>query len=99
MWRSCHQHRSSVRGSSPLLGILRGRVETVRARIEPDGGEVDVRLFLTFMDQSGTTQRRELDRKCKEADAIADKVISSSAIYDDDLDAIEERVEDLRDAD
>jgi len=32
-------------------------------------------------------------------DAIADKVISSSAIYDDDLDAIEERVENLRDAD
>ena len=74
-------------------------MKTVRARIEPDGGEVDVRLFLTFMDQSGTTQRRELDRERKEADAIADKVISSSAVYDDDLDAIEDRVEDLRDAD
>ena len=77
----------------------RRRVEKARARIEPDGGEVDVRLFLTFMDQSGTTQRREPDRERKEADAIADKVISSSAIYDDYLDAIEERVEDLRDAD
>ena len=74
-------------------------METVRARIEPDGGEVDVRLFLTFMDQSGTTQRREPDRERKEADAIADKVLSSSAIYDDDLDAIEERVEDLRNVD
>ena len=51
------------------------------------------------MDQRGTMQRRELDRERKEADAIADKVISSSAIYDDDLDAIEDRVEDLRDAD
>ena len=71
----------------------------MRARIEPDGWETEGRLFLAFMDQSGTTQRRELDRERKEADAIADKVISSSAIYDDDLDAIEERVENLRDAD
>ena len=44
-------------------------------------------------------QRREPDPGRKEADAIADTGISSSAIYDDDLDAIEERVEDLRDAD
>ena len=89
-----------VTGRRPVRVIeARRRVEKARARIEPDGGEVDVRLFLTFMDQSGTTQRRDLDRERKEADAIADKVISSSAIYDDYLDAIEERVEDLRDAD
>ena len=71
----------------------------MRARIESDGRETERRLFLTFMDQSGTTQRREPDRERKEADAIADKVISSSAIYDDYLDAIEDRVKDLRDAD
>ena len=66
----------------------------MRARIESDGRETEGRLFLAFMDQSGTTQRRKLDRERKEADAIiADKVISSSAIYDDDLDVIEERVE------
>ena len=71
----------------------------MRARIESDGGETEGRLFLPFMDQRRTMQRREPDRERKEGDAIADKVISSSAIYDDDLDAIEERVEDLRDAD
>ena len=74
-------------------------METVRTHIEPDGRETEGRLFLTFMDQSGTTQRGEPDRERKEADAIADKVISSSDIYDDNLDAIEDRVEDLRDAD
>ena len=75
------------------------RVETMRARITSENGETEVRLFLTFMDQSGTTQRREPDRDRKKADAVADKVLSSSAIYDDYLDAIEERVEDLRNAD
>ena len=74
-------------------------MKTVRARTEPDGRETEGRLFLAFMDQSGTMQRREPDPGRREADAIADTGISSSAIYDDDLDAIEERLENLRDAD
>lgn len=89
-----------VTGKRPVHVIeTRRRVETVRARIEPEDGEAEVRLYLTFMDQSGTTQRREPDRERKKADAVADKVLSSSAIYDDYLDAIEERVKDLRNAD
>lgn len=88
-----------VTGKRPVRVIeVRRRVEKVRARIEPDGGEVDVRLFLIFMDQSGTVRQREPDRKSEEAEAVVDKALSSSAIYDEYLDAIEERVEDLRNA-
>jgi hypothetical protein len=73
------------------------RVETVRARIEPeDGEETDVTLFLTLMDQSGTVHRRVPDRKNERVEAVMDKAFSSSAIYDDYLDAIEQRVKDLR---
>ena len=83
-----------VTGKRPVRVIEgRRRVEKARARIEPDGGEVDVRLFLTFMDQSGTVQRRRPDRKRKDAAAIVDKALSSSAIYDEYLDAIEKRVD------
>jgi hypothetical protein len=72
------------------------RVEKAQARIEPEDGEADVQLFLTFMDQSGTVRRRAPNRENREAEAVADKMLSSSAIYDDYLDAIEQRVQDLR---
>ena len=69
----------------------------MRARIEPeDGEETDVTLFLTLMDQSGTVHRRVPDRKNERVEAVMDKAFSSSAIYDDYLDAIEQRVKDLR---
>lgn len=71
------------------------RVETARARIEPEDEEVGVQLFLTFLDQSGTVQQPP-DRRSEEAEAAMGKVLSSSAIYDDYLDAIEQRVPDLQ---
>lgn len=85
-----------VTGKRPVRVIeVRRRVEKARAYIESDGGDVDVRLVLTFMDQSGTVRQREPDEKSEEAEAVADKALSSSAIYDEYLDAIEERIEDL----
>jgi len=86
-----------VTGKRPVRVIeAYRRVEKARARIEPEDGEVDVQLFLTFMDQSGTVRRRAPDRESREAEAVADKMLSSSAIYDDYLDAIEQHVQDLR---
>lgn len=72
------------------------RVEKVQARIEPEDEETDVTLFLTLMDQSGTVQRRVSNRRKEKAEAVADRMFSTSAIYDDYLDAIEQRVNDLQ---
>jgi hypothetical protein len=86
-----------VTGKRPVRVIeAYRRVETVRARLDPEGGAVDVQLFLTFMDQSGTVRHRAPNRTNKEAEAVADKMLSSSTIYDDYLDAIEQRVRDLQ---
>lgn len=86
-----------VTGPRPVRVIeARRRVERVRARIEEEGAEVDVQLFLTFTDQSGTVQRRAPNRERAEAEAAAGRVLSSSAIYDEYLDAIEDRVAALR---
>ncbi len=86
-----------VTGKRPVRVIeVRRRVEKVRARIEPDGGDVDVQLALTFMDQSETVQRRKPDTESEEAEAVVDRALSSSAIYDEYLDAIENRVEELQ---
>ncbi|MFB6274503.1 MAG: hypothetical protein ABEL51_16590 [Salinibacter sp.] len=86
-----------VTGKRPVRVIeTRRRVEKARVRIQKDDEEVSVRLFLTFMDQSGTVQQREPDREQEEAEAVAAKVLSSSAIYDEYLDAIENRVGTLR---
>jgi hypothetical protein len=74
----------------------RRRVEKVRVRIQKDDGEVSVRLFLTFMDQSGTVQQPASDREREKAETAADKAFSSSAIYEEYLDAIARRVEELR---
>jgi hypothetical protein len=87
-----------VTGPRPVRVIeARRRVERVRARIEGNGSEVDVQLFLTFTDQSGTVQRRAPDGERAETEAAAGRVLSSSAIYDECLDAIEDRVAALRD--
>jgi len=86
-----------VTGKRPVRVIeTRRRVEKVRARIQKDDGEVSVRLFLTFMDQSGTVQQPASDREREKAETAADKVFSSSAIYEEYLDAIARRVEELR---
>jgi len=88
-----------VTGKRPVRLIeSHRRVETVRARLEPEEEEedVDVRLFLTFMDQSGTVRQREPDRKNEEAEVVMDKMFSSGAVYDNYLDAIEGRVDALR---
>ena len=74
----------------------RRRVEKARAWIENEGGEGDVRLVLTFTDQSGTVRRRTLDGGDDGAEAALDEALSSSAIYDEYLDAIEERAAVLR---
>lgn len=87
-----------VTGKRPVRVIeARRRVEKARARVESEEGGADVRLFLTFMDQTGTVQRREPDRKSEEAEAVAETVLSRSAIYDEYLDAIEKRVAEFRD--
>jgi hypothetical protein len=89
-----------VTGKRPVRVIeVRRRVEKARAYIEPDGENADVRLVLTFMDQSGTVRPREPDKESEEAEAVVDKALSSSAIYDEYLDAIEGRVEDIRSGD
>ncbi|WP_263785291.1 hypothetical protein [Salinibacter grassmerensis] len=83
-----------ITGTRPVQGIeARRRVERARARVEDKGGEVDVRLFLTFRDQGRTTWQRGLD---DEDEAVVDKALRSSAIYDAYLDAIENRVAGLR---
>ena len=86
-----------VTGKRPVRVIeTYRRVEKARARLESEEGEVDVQLFLTFMDQSGTVRRRAPDRENRETEAVAGRMLSSSTIYDDYLDAIEQRVQDLR---
>ena len=90
-----------VTGRRPVqMGTAGRRVETVESYIEDDGGAVDVRLLLGFSDQYSSPQPRIRDR---EGDGRADDVataalsrsLNASAVYDDYLDAIEERVQDL----
>jgi hypothetical protein len=89
-----------VTGKRPVRVIeTYRRVETVRAYVEEDRGSAEVRLVLTLTDQSGTVQRRPPKGERKLAEAAADNALSSSAIYDEYLDATQERVEDLRSAD
>jgi hypothetical protein len=51
------------------------------------------------VDQSGTVQRQPLKDERELAEAATDNAFSSSAIYDEYLDAVQERVEDLRSTD
>lgn len=78
-----------VTGKRPVDVIeARRRVEKVRAYIREEAEGAEVQLFLTFMDQSGSVDRGE---------GRGTGALSSSAIYDEYLDAIEERVRELRD--
>jgi hypothetical protein len=90
-----------VTGRRPAqMGTTGRRVETVDAYIEEEDGEVDVRLLLTFADQSSNRSPPVRDRN---GDGRADDVaaaalsrsFSASAVYDDYLDAIEQRVREL----
>lgn len=72
-------------------------VATVRAEIEEEGEkETSVRLFLTFVTSTpseGSSSREGGARRSSEA---AGEVVSKSAVYDDYLDAIEDRVQAFR---
>lgn len=86
-----------VTGKRPVRVIeTRRRVETARAHIQEDDGEAEVRLVLTMMDQGGSVEQRPPKDRSEAAEAVVDKALSSSAIYDEYLDAIEERVDELR---
>lgn len=72
-------------------------VATVRAEIEEEGEkETSVRLFLTFVTSTpseGSSSREGGARRSSEA---AGEAVSKSAVYDDYLDAIEDRVQAFR---
>jgi hypothetical protein len=72
-------------------------VETVRAEIDDvDGGDVDVRLVLTFLEPRPPSPppppRGRGDHRSSD---VAETAVSRSAVYDDYLDAIERRVRDF----
>lgn len=74
------------------------RVETARAHIQEEDGATEIRLVLTMMDQSGSVGQRQPKARNEAPKAVADKALSSSTIYDEYLDAIEERAEEFRSA-
>ena len=76
-------------------------VEKARITLEPDGSQTDVRLFLQFVDQvSGPPRGVPDDGDDERADDVAhaalDRSYDAEVMYDDYLDAIEDRVRDLR---
>lgn len=76
------------------------RVEKAEAYIEEDDGTVDVRLLLGFSDQYSSPPPQIPDRNGDgRADDVANaafsRSVSASAVYDDYLDAIEQRVHQL----
>jgi len=91
-----------VTGQRPVWMIeTHRRVEKAEARIRDDDGEVKISLLLTFVDQASGTpppvpDDGDEDRADDAVDAAVDRSLSASAIYDDYLDAIEDRVADLR---
>jgi hypothetical protein len=76
------------------------RVEKAEARIREDGNGVDVSLLLSFVDQvSGPPPPPNDDGDDDHTDDVVstavDRSLSASAIYDEYLDAIEDRVADM----
>lgn len=94
-----------VTGRRPVqMGTTGRRVEKVDAYIEEDDGSVDLRLLLAFTDQVSEPPPRIQDRNNDgRADDVADEAVSrsvsASAVYDDYLDAIEQRVQERAGAD
>jgi hypothetical protein len=86
------------------IGTTGRRVEKVEAYVEDENGAADVQLFFVFADQSSEQPPRVRD---EDGDGRADDVagaafsrsLSASAVYDDYLDTIEERVRTLRGTD
>jgi hypothetical protein len=88
-----------VTGRRPIrMGTAGRRVEKVEAYIEEDDGAVDVRLLLGFSDQYSSpppeVRDRDNDGRADDVvDAALSRSFSASAVYDDYLDAIEQRVQ------
>lgn len=89
-----------VTGKRSVSGVDFSRsVETVRAEIEEAGDEeTSVRLFLTFVEPAPPETSTSSSRKsgAYRSSEAAGQAISKSAVYDDYLDAIEDRVRALR---
>lgn len=76
-------------------------VEKATVRLQADGDQTDVRLFLQFVDQVSGPPRRVPDdgddeRTDDVARAVLDRSYDAAVVYDDYLDAIEEHVRTLR---
>lgn len=73
-------------------------VETVRAYVERKGeGEASVRLFLTFLEpRLGPSLGPSRGNMERQSSSVVGEAVGKSAVYDDYLDAIADRVRDLR---
>lgn len=79
-------------------------VEKATVRLEGDGDQTDVRLFLQFVDQVSGPPRRvpddgDDDRADDVARAALDRSYDADAVYDNYLDAIADQVRDAQDTD
>lgn len=79
-------------------------VEQAKVRLEADGDQTDVRLFLQFVDQvSGPPRRVPDDGDDERADDVAHAVLDRSydadVMYDQYLDTIADQVRDAQDTD
>ncbi len=87
-----------VTGKRPVSGVgMSHPVETVRAYVEQEGEEsVSVRLFLTFLDPAPSTREPTAGSRGNRTQNEGAGVVNKSVVYDDYLDAIEERVNGYR---
>jgi hypothetical protein len=82
-----------VTGKRPVSGVGGNRpVETVRAYVEREEDAVSVRLFLTFLDSGGASRGVSGTRSGRRTQDAGGGALNKSIIYDDYLDAVEERV-------
>jgi hypothetical protein len=93
-----------ITGRRPArMGTGGRRVEKVEAYVEDETGAADVRLYFVFADQASEQPPRVRDEdgdgRADVASAAFSRSLSASSVYDDYLDAIEERVEALRGTD
>ena len=85
------------------MGTGGRRVEKVEAYVEDENGAADVQILFVFADQSSDSPPRirddDGDGQADVASAAFSRSLSVSAVYDDYLDAIEDRVRTLRETD
>jgi hypothetical protein len=82
-----------VTDKRPVSGVGVNRpVETVRTYVEREGEAASVRLFLTFLEPGPTRQGGGVRQNGRRARNAGGEAFSKSMIYDDYLDAIENRV-------